>query len=317
MRSIKVEGLDIPWTALTLGCLQIAPSKDWGDVCSEEEADRVVKTALEGGIMAFDTAECYGNGESERRLGKALGSRKNDVLIISKITPDAEMTLEAYQSRLEGTLKALGRDYVDAYLVHWPGMYLDTMEKTRKMCNIMAALKESGKTRTVGISNFQAKEIILMAKAASLFTVNQVPYNLLKRVYEGENLKQCEKASIGYMACSPSARGLLAGRFDEEALKAPARQEYYLYGQPYFNNSEIVRDTVQKIAQEINTAPINVALAWVTQQKNITTAVVGARTAVQVKEFCAAGDITLTSDQLDRLNKESNLFHGWSSSGIG
>ena len=132
MRSIKVEGLDIPWTALTLGCLQIAPSKDWGDVCSEEEADRVVKTALEGGIMAFDTAECYGNGESERRLGKALGSRKNDVLIISKITPDAEMTLEAYQSRLEGTLKALGRDYVDAYLVHWPGMYLDTMEKTQK-----------------------------------------------------------------------------------------------------------------------------------------------------------------------------------------
>ena len=317
MRSIKVEGLDIPWTALTLGCLQIAPSKDWGDVCSEEEADRVVKTALEGGIMAFDTAECYGNGESERRLGKALGSRKNDVLIISKITPDAEMTLEAYQSRLEGTLKALGRDYVDAYLVHWPGMYLDTMEKTRKMCDIMAALKESGKTRTVGISNFQAKEIILMAKAASLFTVNQVPYNLLKRVYEGDNLKQCEKASIGYMACSPSARGLLAGRFDEEALKAPARQEYYLYGQPYFNNSEIVRDTVQKIAQEINTATINVALAWVTQQKNITTAVVGARTAFQVKEFCAAGDITLTSDQLDRLNKESNLFHGWSSSGIG
>jgi aryl-alcohol dehydrogenase-like predicted oxidoreductase len=317
MRSIKVEGLDIPWTALTLGCLQIAPSKEWGNVCSAEEADRVVKTALEGGIMAFDTAECYGDGESERRLGRALGSQKNDVLIISKITPDAEMTLEAYQSRLEGTLKAIGRDYVDVYLVHWPGMYLDTMEKTRKMCNIMAALKESGKTRTVGISNFQAKDIVLMADIASLFTVNQVPYNLLKRVYEGENLKQCKKASIGYMACSPSARGLLAGRFDEEALKTPARKEYYLYGQPYFNNSEIVRNTVEEIAQEINTAPINVALAWVIQQNNITTAVVGARKLDQVKQFCAAGDITLTSNQLDRLNKESNLFHGWSSKGIG
>jgi aryl-alcohol dehydrogenase-like predicted oxidoreductase len=317
MRSIKVEGLDTPWTALTLGCLQIAPSKDWGDVCSEEEAERVVKTALECGIMAFDTAECYGNGESERRLGKALGSQKNDVLIISKITPDAEMTLAAYQSRLEGTLKALERDYVDVYLVHWPGMYLDTMEKTRKMCEIMAVLKESGKARTVGISNFQAKDIILMADQASLFTINQVPYNLLKRVYEGDNLKQCEKNRIGYMACSPSARGLLAGRFDEEALKAPARREYYLYGQPYFNNSEIVRETIQKIAKEINTAPINVALAWVIQQRNITTAVVGARKMNQVKEFCAAGDIMLTSNQLDRLNKESNLFHGWGSTGIG
>jgi aryl-alcohol dehydrogenase-like predicted oxidoreductase len=153
-----------------------------------------------------------------------------------------------------------------------------------------------------------------MSTAALLFTVNQVPYNLLKRVYEGEHLRQCERDSIGYMACSPSARGLLAGRFDEEALKAPARQEYNLYGHPYFDDSQSLRDTVQEIAQEINTAPINVALAWVIQQKNITTAVVGARKVDQVKEFCAAGDITLTSDQLDRLNKESALFH--SRSGI-
>jgi len=78
-----------------------------------------------------------------------------------------------------------------------------------------------------------------------------------------------------------------------------------------------VRDTVQEIAEEINTPPINVALAWVIQQRNITTAVVGARKMDQVREFCAAGDITLTSDQLSRLNKESNLFHGWKSTGIG
>ena len=259
--------------------------------------------------MAFDTAEGYGDGESERRLGKALGSRKNDVLIISKIWPDAEMTVEGYQSRLEGTLKALGRDYVDAYLVHWPGMYLDTMVKTGKMCDIMAALKESGKARTVGISNFRAIDIGLMAGAASLFTVNQIPYNLLQREYEGEHLKQCERAGIGYMAYSPSARGLLAGRFDEEALKAPTRREYQLYKQPHFDDSQIVRHIVQEIAQEINTVPINVALAWVIQQKNITTAVVGSRKVDQVKEFCAAGEITLTSDQLDRLNKASAQFH--------
>jgi aryl-alcohol dehydrogenase-like predicted oxidoreductase len=307
MRSIKVEGLDIPWTALTLGCMQIAPSKEWGDEVSAEDADRLVKTAMEGGIMAFDTAECYGNGESERRLGKALGSRKNDVLIVSKITPDAEMTVEAYMSRLEGTLKNLGREYVDAYLVHWPGMYIDSMGDTQKMCDIMAALKESGKARTVGISNFKSKYIVLMSVAASLFTVNQVPYNLLERGYEGEHLRQCEKAGIGFMACSPSARGLLAGRIDEEALKAPTRRDYNLYKQPSFGKSEIVRDTVQEIAQEINTAPINVALAWVIQQRNITTTVVGARKVDQVKEFCA--DITLTPDQLDRLNEESDLFH--------
>ncbi|NIQ03876.1 MAG: aldo/keto reductase [Nitrospinaceae bacterium] len=309
MRSKKVEGLDIPWTALTLGCLQIAPSEGWGDRCSAADADRVVKTALEGGIRAFDTAEGYGDGESERRLGKALGSRKNEVLIVSKIWPDAELTLEAYQSRLEGTLKALGRDYVDVYMVHWPGMYLDTMVKTGKMCDIMAALKESGKARTVGISNFRARDIGLMQSASSLFTVNQIPYNLLQREYEGEHLQKCQKDGIGYMAYSPSARGLLAGRFDEEALNTPARREYYLYRQPYFYDSKIVRHTVNEMAREIDTAPINVALAWVIQQENITTAVIGSSKVDQVKEFCAAGDLTLTPAQLHRLNEASAVFH--------
>ena len=309
MRSIKIEGLDIPLTALTFGCWQIAPSEGWGDLCSAEEADRVVKTALEGGIMAFDTSEGFGDGESERRLGKALGSRKNDVLIISKIWPDAELTLEAYQSRLEGTLKALGRDYVDVYMVQWPGMYLDTIVKTGKMCDIMSALKESGKARTVGVSNFRAADIGQMAGAASLFAFNQVPYNLLQREYEGEQLERCERAGIGYMAYSPSARGLLGGRVDEDALKAPTRREHHLYYQPHLGDSQIVREVIQEISQEINTVPINVAIAWVLQQKNITTAVVGSRKVDQVKEFCAAGEITLTSDQLDRLSKASAVFH--------
>ena len=309
MRSKKVEGIDIPWTALTLGCLQIAPSDAWGDLCSAEEADRVVKTALDGGILAFDTAEGYGDGESERRLGKALGSRKNDVIIVSKIWPDAEMKLEAYQSRLEGSLKALGRDYVDSYLVHWPGMYIDSMVDTGKMCDIMIALKESGKARTVGVSNFREKYIALMAGKASSFSVNQVPYNLLQREYEGADLERCERAGIGYMAYSPSARGLLAGRLDEEALQANARRESHLYYQPHLGESQVVREAVQQIAEEIETAPINVALAWVIQQRNIITAVVGSRKVDQVKEFCAAGDLELTSDHLDRLHRASAKFH--------
>ena len=77
-----------------------------------------------------------------------------------------------------------------------------------------------------------------------------------------------------------------------------------------------MRDTVQEIAEEINTASINVALAWVIQQKNITTTLLGARRADQVKESCAAGEITLTSNQLERLNEESVLFHGGRGTGI-
>lgn len=308
MRTVTVPGIDIPLSVITFGCWQIAPSEGWGDVCSPEDADRVVKTALDGGITAFDTAEGYGDGESERRLGKALGSKKNDVVIVSKILPDAELTLAAYQARLEGTLKALGRDYVDVYMVHWPGGYIDTGKKTAKLCDIMAALKESGKARTVGISNFMARDIGLMAETASLFTLNQVPYNILQREYEGEHLRHCEKYGIGYMAYSPGARGLLGGRTDDEALKAPTRQDYFLYRHPYFSDSKIVSHVVQQIAEEINTVPFNVAIAWVIHQKNIKTAVVGSRKPEQVSEFCAAGDLVLTEDQLGRLKKASDLF---------
>ena len=79
MRSISCKGLDKPWSVLTFGCWQIAPSGGWGDNCTPEDAEASVKAALEGGITAFDTAEGYGDGESERRLGKALGSQKNRI----------------------------------------------------------------------------------------------------------------------------------------------------------------------------------------------------------------------------------------------
>jgi len=114
MRSVPCRGLDKPWSVITFGCWQIAPSGGWGDYCSPEDAEASVKTALEGGITAFDTAEGYGDGESERRLGKALGSQKDEVLITSKIWPDADLTLASYQERLEGTLRALDRDLTAA-----------------------------------------------------------------------------------------------------------------------------------------------------------------------------------------------------------
>ena len=77
MRYIKCKGLKKDWSVITFGCWQIAPSEGWGNICSHQSADTVVKTALEFGISAFDTAEGYGDGESERRLGKALGHKKH------------------------------------------------------------------------------------------------------------------------------------------------------------------------------------------------------------------------------------------------
>jgi aryl-alcohol dehydrogenase-like predicted oxidoreductase len=306
MRSVDCKGLDKPWSVITFGCWQIAPSGGWGDYCSAEDADTSVKTALEGGITAFDTAEGYGDGESERRLGKALGSKKNDVLIISKIWPDADLTLAAYQERLEGTLRALARDFVDVYLVHWPGSYFNTPDKSKKLAEIMISLRDSGKAKTIGLSNFETDDLTCLGSHLSEFAVNQVSYNLLEREYEEEGQELCQNAGVGTMVYSPSARGLLAGRLKADSA---TRQQYEVYQEPLFSHSKEVLKTVQAIAEELNTQPINVAVAWVLTRPNIVTAAVGSRKPEQIKQFCRAGDLTLSPEHLTRLTAASVTFH--------
>ena len=204
MRTTFFEEIGTPWSVITLGCWQIAPSEGWGDICSASDADSVVKTALDYGVTAFDTAEGYGDGESEHRLGKALGDKKYDVLVVSKIWPDAPLTPEAYQERLDNSLRALDRDYIDVYLIHWPGSFFNTLEKSEKLCELMFRLKVSGKVKTLGLSNFKFHDLELLGDRISRFSVNQVPYSLLDRRYEDQTRDICKSSDIPYMAYSPN-----------------------------------------------------------------------------------------------------------------
>ena len=310
MKYSQCPGLeDKQWSQITFGCWQIAPSGGWGDVCSPSEADTVIKTALDQNITAFDTAEGYGDGESERRLGKALGNKKHEAIIISKIWPDAELNPVSYASRLEDSLKALGRDNVDLYLIHWPGSYFNTEEKSARLCEAMLALKKSGKARLIGLSNFLEQDIRLLGDQFSEFSVNEVPYSLLEREYEGETRTLCAKSKIPYMAFSPTAQGLLAGRTDAESLKFPTRKNNPLYQEPLYSKSFPVVNTANEIAEEIGTKAVNVVLAWVLAQENILTAIVGSRKPKQIIEFAGATEIQLSEEQLARLTFASDTFH--------
>ena len=110
------------------------------------------------------------------------------------------------------------------------------------------------------------------------------------------------------MAYSPTAQGLLAGRLSSEALNFPARKWNKLYQEPLLTKSKPVRDLINNIAEEIKTKPIAVALAWVLEQKNILTTIVGSRKAAQVPEFAAAGSFRLSANHLEQLNNASDSF---------
>jgi 1-deoxyxylulose-5-phosphate synthase len=308
MRTVNCEGLAKDWSVITFGCWQIAPSEGWGDICSPQDADAAVKAALDQGITAFDTAEGYGDGESERRLGKALGSKTNDVIIISKIWPDAELTLASYQKHLEDSLTALNRDTVDVYLIHWPGGYFDTKDKSARLCDIMSALKENGKAGIVGLSNFHEENLLRLGEGVSGFSINEVPYSLLDKQYEGKTREICKNASLGYMAFSPTAQGLLAGRISQEAKNFPARRHNQLYQEPMYSKSLKVLEVVKEIADETQSKPVEVAVAWVLAQDNILTAIVGSRKVEQIRDFSGAADLQLNPDQLQRLTSVSDAL---------
>ena len=172
----------------------------------------------------------------------------------------------------------------------------------------MKELKQSGKTVTIGLSNFMAPDLLRLGGEVHSFCINQVPYNILRREYEGKTRDLCHKTGIGYMAYSPTAQGLLAGRLSNEALNFPARKWNKLYQEPLLTKSKPVRDTINNIAEEIRKKPIAVALAWVLEQKNILTAIVGSRKTDQVPEFAAAGSIKLSANHLEQLNNASDSF---------
>lgn len=308
MQTDPAQALGKPWSPVTFGCWQIAPSGGWGDVCTAQEADRVVKAALAAGITAFDTAEGYGDGESERRLGKALGARKNDVIIVSKIWPDARLSIDGYSERLDASLAALGRDHVDVYLIHWPGSYFDSEEKSARLVEAMAELRKSGKARLIGLSNFHQDDLARLGPGIAEFSLNQVPYNLLEREYEGKTRDLCQRAGIGYMAYSPTAQGLLAGRVDAQARNFPTRRDNPLYQEPLFSRAGCVRACVEEIARETGASQAAVAVAWALAQKNIFTAIVGSRKVEQVAGFARAMDLELSEDQLRRLSAASDAF---------
>jgi aryl-alcohol dehydrogenase-like predicted oxidoreductase len=308
MKYCRIEGIEKDWSRITLGCWQIAPSDGWGDICSEKDAEKVVRAALDQGVTAFDTAEGYGDGESERRLGKTLGSQKDSAIIISKIWPEPNQTLKEYQKALDNSLRALGRDYVDLYLIHWPGNYFNSPKKSSLLTEHMLSLKKSGKASAIGLSNFKANDIKFLGNNTKEFALNEIPYSLLDRGYEGETLSLCKQSNMQYMAFSPTAQGLLARSMKAEDFELPTRKMHHLFQPSIFPKTKNVWETVRIIATELSCNPIEVAVAWVLKQENIFTAIVGSRKPEQVEEFTSAGDLELSREHLSRLTKASNDF---------
>ena len=310
MRYNKLKGFDIELSCLGLGCWQLG-GYGWGKT-SDIEVVKAVHKAIDKEINFFDTAPIYGLGHSEELLGKALGTKRKNVIIATKVglvwkkdeffEKFTDSSPTNIKKEIDMSLKRLKTDYIDVYQIHWP----DPNTPIEDTLSTMEELKRAGKIRYIGCCNFSL-ELLKEALEYGEIKTFQIPYNLIDRKVEKDLLPFCRKNGIGVLVYSPIARGLLTGKYDRntkfESDDHRSRiTDAYFQGEAFLKNLEIV-EKVKLIAKKRGKTPAQIALRWVLENPCVTTAIFGAKNIVQVEENVVASDVALSKEDMEFLNK--------------
>jgi len=286
---------------------------DWGHVDREQwdEGKATVRKALELGINFFDTAQAYGFGLAERMLGEALQpelrSQRDKVMLATKggLRMEGSTLLRDASARwlrqgVEQSLRNLGVDYIDLYQVHWP----DPNTPIEETASALDALVKAGKIRYVGVSNYNAEQMRAFERTRRLDAL-QPPYSLFRRDIEREILPYCEAAGIGVLVYGPLAHGLLGGSFTPQTTFAPddwRSKSQFFHGENLQRNVAVV-EQLKRLATREGMTIAQLAIAWVLAQPAIDVAIVGARNPEQLEQTALAGDIHLTQETLQEIER--------------
>ena len=280
-------------------------------------ANELVARAIDGGINFFNSADVYAGGQSERMLGKALGAKRKEVVIATKVGNRVGPSLiEAGLSRrhilaaAEGSLERLGTDYIDVYLVH----KVDTLTPVEETIEALEDLVRQGKVRYVGFSNWPAwmaaKAIgIQRARGWSQFRAAEMYYSLVGRELEHEGVPLCEDAGIGVMAWSPLAGGFLSGKYTRERPKGESGDRLAGFDfLPYDRERgyELI-DLMRSIGAGHGASPAQVSLAWLLARPSVASILLGASRLDQLDDNLGATQVQLDADELAQLDAATQL----------
>jgi aryl-alcohol dehydrogenase-like predicted oxidoreductase len=285
----------------------------WG---AQDDTDSIaaIREALDAGINWIDTAAVYGLGHSEEVVARALEGVRDRPYLFTKCSMvwderrqiGHSLKAESIRRECEASLRRLRVDAIDLYQIHWP----DPDEDIEEGWATMAKLKEEGKVRHIGVSNFnvaQMKRAQAIAPIASL----QPRYSLIHREIEAEILPFAARENIGVIVYSPMASGLLTGAMTPERIASlPAddwRRGNSDFREPQFSqNLKLVR-LLRAIGNHHGRSPGEVAVAWVLREPAVTSAIVGARRPDQVRGVVGAAEFRLSRREL----AEIDAFFTW------
>jgi aryl-alcohol dehydrogenase-like predicted oxidoreductase len=304
-RPLGTSGLMV--SVVGLGC------NAFGTRIDAEASQRVVEAALDAGVTLFDTADVYGRGASEELLGRALGSRRADVVVATKFGMDMEgdngpdwgaRASRRYVRRaVDASLRRLGTDHIDLYQVHQP----DLVTPIEETLEAMADLVTEGKVRYLGCSNFAAWEVVdahWTAASSGLppLVSAQNEYSLYNRSAEEELVPACERLGISILPYFPLSYGLLTGKYKRgEAAPAGSRLESQ---SARLENADFDRvEALERFAERCGVSILDVAIGGLAAQPAVGSVIAGATSAEQVASNVRAGLWEPTPEQLVDLDE--------------
>jgi len=301
MKLVGLHNSDKKISAIILGTWAIGGSH-WGPY-GEANAVRAVEAALDNGINAIDTAPVYGDGHAEELIGKAIRGKRDGIFLATKCGLDIydrsyrrDLSPAYIEKDLHGSLKRLGTDRIDLYQCHWP----DPQVPVEETMAALTKFRDEGKIRHIGVSNFSGPQLREALNCIALFSL-QPHYSLLERSAEEDLLPICIEKGMNVFPYGSLGAGMLTGKYRAcpQFRKGDARSFFYRYFKPaHWSGVRRLVDEVEAIAALRGTTSGAVALSWLLKQPGVTSVIVGARSAEQVRGNIAGVPVDLNEDDM-------------------
>lgn len=307
MRYTMLGKTELKVSQATIGTWAIGGA-GWGDV-NKKESMETIETMIERGVNLIDTAPFYGLGESEKIVGEVIRDKRDDIVLLTKAgtgwnekgVPFKRSDYKSILKDCEESLQRLKTDYIDLYLIHWP----DEVTPIEEMMDAMNKLKQDGKIRFIGASNFSKEEVLESEKYVS-FDVLQHPYSMVAQDFR-ELLTWAHKNNIGTMSYGSLGAGILTGSIREmpKLSEDDMRLNFYDYfKEPKFSKVMQLVKRLDVYAEKYNVPVSQVTINWNTQSGFLDTILMGVRNKKEAEENCAAFEWKLEQEDVESITKD-------------
>jgi aryl-alcohol dehydrogenase-like predicted oxidoreductase len=310
MQKRQLGNSDIYITPLGVGAWAMGGA-GWLFSWSHQDDDAsisAIHAALDAGMNWIDTAAVYGLGHSEEVVAKALEGRANRPYVFTKCARvwdenrqiGKSLKADSVRRECEASLRRLKVDVIDLYQIHWP----EPDEDVEEGWATLARLKEEGKVRWIGVSNFNFNQLN-RAQAIAPITSLQPPYSPIRREVEADVLPYCAEHNIGVIAYSPMGSGLLTGTMTRERIAGLPEDDWRRrspqFQEPLLTRNLKIADKLKEIAARHNRCAGEASIAWVLRNSVVTGAIVGVRNPEQVAGVIGAMDFRLSDDEINEI----------------